>query len=192
MFARFPGIGPRQAKRFVYYVQSRSAASVKELTELIKEVRGATSECSSCHRFFIDRADKNNALCKICANPDRDHTMLMVVARDADFETIEKSGAFKGIYFILGGMVPILDKEPEKRIRLTTLLDRVKKNGIKEIILSLNATPEGENTAEVVSKALLHAKADLKLTTLGRGLSTGAELEYVDSDTIKSALENRH
>jgi recombination protein RecR len=122
----------------------------------------------------------------------------MVVARDSDFESIEKSSAYKGLYFILGGTVPILDKEPDKRIRLKQLLERVQKSSPKEIILSLNTTPDGEHTADIVKDAIskvsknLTLSSDTKITILGRGLSTGAELEYADSDTIKNALQNRH
>lgn len=185
LFAHFPGIGPRQAKRFVYHIQSRSPAAARELSDLIQEVRRATSECERCHRFFMGG---KTGICSTCSDPNRDGTTLMVVARDSDFETIEKSGAFKGLYFILGGTVPILDKEPEKRIRLEALLERVASEKPAEIILSLNTTPDGDNTAEIVRKAI---PAEHKVTVLGRGLSTGAELEYADSATIRNALENR-
>ena len=123
----------------------------------------------------------------------------MVVARDSDFEVVEKSGAYKGLYFILGGTVPILDKEPDKRIRLKQLINRLSITDVRhpgdftEIILSLSATPEGENTAEIVKKTLVGALSSkpIKVTILGRGISTGAELEYVDSDTIRNALKHR-
>jgi recombination protein RecR len=133
----------------------------------------------------------------------------MVVARDSDFETIEKSGAYRGLYFILGGTVPILDKEPEKRIRLRSLLEYISaRSGLSspapnikpqtspldEIILSLNITPDGDHTAAIVKEAfqqVLNGRP-IKISVLGRGLSTGAELEYVDGETIKNALDNRH
>jgi recombination protein RecR len=120
----------------------------------------------------------------------------MVVARDSDFETVEKSGAYRGLYFILGGTVPVLDKEPEKRIRLKRFLERVSGAAFKEIILSLNTTPDGEHTADIVKevlKGMLKNKSlqSTKVTVLGRGLSTGAELEYVDGETIKNALRGR-
>ena len=203
IFAHFPGIGPRQAKRFVYYLLNKPASSVKEFTDLVLEVRKSTNECGRCHRFFIGN-DSNkslsgksstSALCSICADSNRDNSILMVVARDSDFETVEKSGAYRGFYFILGGTVPILDKEPEKRIRLKSLLERISEKGspAKEIILSLNATPDGEHTAELVKESIQKAlgSKSIKISVLGRGLSTGAELEYVDSDTIKNALKNR-
>jgi recombination protein RecR len=191
IFAHFPGIGPRQAKRFVYYLLNKSPASIKEFTQLVEEVKRSTSECTKCHRFFFGTTKLTS--CSICSDASRDQTCLMVVARDSDFESIEKSGAYRGLYFILGGTVPILDKEFEKRIRIKLLLERVseKNSAIKEIILSLNATPDGENTAEIVKEALTKLKGDFRNSILGRGLSTGAELEYVDGDTIRSALSNR-
>src|SRR5579863_10470063 len=124
IFSHFPGIGPRQARRFVYYLLNKSPASIKELTQLIEEVRKATAECDSCHRFFIQKNGKSN-LCPTCSDVSRDKSTLMVVARDSDFESIERSGAYRGFYFILGGTVPILDKEPEKRIRIQKLLEKI-------------------------------------------------------------------
>lgn len=190
IFARFPGIGPRQARRFVYHILGKSPSGIKELTDLIQEVKKSTAECERCHRYFVNNA-AHSTICSICADVSRDQSILMVVARDSDFETVEKSGAYKGLYFILGGTVPILDKEPEKRIRLSSLLARIKAEKPAEIILSMNATPEGENTAELIQQTLQRFEANIKTTILGRGLSTGAELEYVDSDTIRSALQNR-
>jgi len=194
IFASFPGIGPRQAKRFVYHLLSKSPSFTREFIQLIEEVKKATAECSQCHRFFSQK-NSSISVCHICSDPSRDASTLMVVARDSDFETVEKSGAYRGKYFILGGTVPILDKEPEKRIRLRSLLEHVSVlNGLKEVILSLNATPDGEHTANISRDALQNIPAGkgIKITVLGRGLSTGAELEYVDGETIKGALENRH
>ena len=207
LFAHFPGIGPRQARRFVYYLLGKSPASIAEFIKLIEEVRKATSECPQCHRLFVGN-DSNRksavSICSICTDPSRDTSTLMIVARDSDFESIEKSGTYKGLYFILGGTVPILDKEPEKRIRLRALLERVEKDGavsakksLTEIILSLNTTPDGEHTANIVREAIAKVSknvdgfATLKVSILGRGLSTGAELEYADSETIRNALNNR-
>jgi recombination protein RecR len=129
----------------------------------------------------------------------------MVVARDSDFESIEKSGAYKGLYFILGGTIPILDKEPERRVRMKALTDRVAAgmagganlaHDLKEIILSLSTTPEGENTADLVRHNIAGLQGfeatKIKISFLGRGLSTGAELEYADRETIKNAFFNRH
>ena len=216
IFSHFPGIGPRQARRFVHYLQGRSPTQVAELVKLIGEVKSSTIECSLCHHFFIENGSglkgsgaemnidkkggkKSGKICNICADPERDQATLMIVARDSDLESVEKSGAYKGLYFVLGGTVPILDKEPEKKIRLKALLERVTGDAgdsFKEIILSLNTTPDGDHTANIVKDALKkvtpqEAGSAPKVTILGRGLSTGAELEYADGETIKNALGNR-
>lgn len=120
----------------------------------------------------------------------------MIVSNDVDFENIEKTRFFNGYYFMLGGSVPILEKNPEKRIRQKELLEVVEKrskDGLKEIIIALNYNPEGENTLTYLSEILkpLADKNNLKISTLGRGLSTGTELEYSDTETIKNALKNR-
>ncbi len=212
IFSHFPGIGPRQARRFVYYLLNKSPASIREFTQLIEDVKKSSSECVTCHRFFLKNAKAGaDTICTICSDANRDTSTLMIVARDSDFESIEKSGAYRGLYFILGGTVPVLDKEPEKRIRLEKLLGRVNDGtsqnahaggSFKEIILSLNTTPDGEHTAEIVKEAVQKiigtktsnqsSAQSIKISVLGRGLSTGAELEYVDGETIKSALQNRH
>ncbi|MFA6459282.1 MAG: toprim domain-containing protein [Candidatus Paceibacterota bacterium] len=209
LFSHFPGIGPRQARRFVYYLLSRSPTSIRELVSLIEEVKKSSHECDMCHRFFVNKNVSSSShslvsgkICSVCSDPNRDNSSLMIVARDSDFESVEKSGAYKGLYFILGGTVPIMDKEPEKRIRLKQLIGRItvseESKGLSEVILSLNTTPDGENTEEIVKRAIeseLDMKtgtAPIKVSVLGRGLSTGAELEYADQETIKNALKNRH
>lgn len=202
---KFPGIGPRQARRFVYFILSRPGSFVNELISLIKEARESSRECQSCHRIFDVHSVAQEKLCSICTDTSRDHTLLMVVARDSDFESIEKSGAYKGLYFILGGTIPILDKEPERRVRMKALTDRVAAgmagganlaHDLKEIILSLSTTPEGENTADLVRHNIAGLQGfeatKIKISFLGRGLSTGAELEYADRETIKNAFFNRH
>jgi recombination protein RecR len=189
MFAHFPGIGPRQARRFVYYLLSRSTSTLDELARAIQDLKKDTVQCSECMRFFPSTSGRQTQ-CSICADDTRDNTELMIVSRDIDFEAVEKSGSYKGYYFILGGSLPILDKEPEKRIRIKELESKMKKDqNIREIILGMNANAEGENTADYLRE---HLKRDgLTISELGRGLSTGAELEYADPETLKSALLHR-
>lgn len=207
MFAHFPGIGPRQARRFVYYLMNKSPSFISEFTRLVSEMKKSILECNTCHRFFIIADNQSKApICSICGNTSRDQNTLLIVARDADLETIESSGAYKGQYFVLGGSVPILDKEPQKRIRLESLLTRIagvntttnqnSQNGadsanLHEIIISMNSTPEGDHTANIVRDAITRIKKEVKISVLGRGISTGAELEYLDKETIENALSNR-
>ena len=116
--------------------------------------------------------------------------MLMVVPRDIDFEAVERAGSYNGYYFILGGVVPILEKEPERRIRVKELENRIKgSKAIKEIILAMNANLDGENTAEFIKQRF--KTLPLAFSTLGRGLATGSELEYADPETLKNALLHR-
>jgi recombination protein RecR len=190
IFSRFPGIGPRQAKRFVYALLSRMNTT-DELVRALQDLKGGVAQCTKCHRFY-PKNGSSSPLCNICSDDTRDETLLMIVPRDSDLEAVEKSRSFQGLYFVLGGALPILEKEPERRIRINELRSRLKTDGnkFKEIILAMNANAEGENTADFLKQEL----SDLtgaSFSSLGRGLSTGAELEYADPDTLKNALLHR-
>lgn len=191
LFKSFPGIGPRQARRFVYHLLSRNGSYSEELISAIKDLKSEIMQCVSCERHFHSR-ERRETLCRVCSDSGRDHTSLMVVSRDVDLEAVEKSGSYQGDYFVLGGVIPLLDKEPEKRVRLSKLKERVSKgleNGLQEIILAMNVTQDGEHTASFLREYL--KDFNLNFSTLGRGLSTGAELEYADPETLKNALNNR-
>jgi|SRR3989344_4032401 len=191
IFARFPGIGPRQAKRFVYFLLSRNGDYPSELVRAIQSLKKEIIQCGECMRFF-SKDGQVSKLCSICADKTRDNSMLMIVPRDIDLEAVERSGSYNGYYFILGGVVPILEKEPEKRIRIKELESRIKKDkNIKEIILAMNANLDGENTAEFIKQKLIQGETLYTISTLGRGLSTGAELEYADPETLKNAFLHR-
>ena len=198
IFARFPGIGPRQAKRFVYFILSKNSDYAGELARAVQNLKKEIIQCDQCMRFFVNSNSSRTKVCSICADETRDKSMLMVVPRDIDFESVEKSGSYNGYYFILGGVVPILEKEPEKRIRSKELGVRIKnglKNGLKEIILAMNANLDGENTVQYLKEKLIKLTNlptyQLVITVLGRGLSTGAELEYADPETLKNAFLHR-
>ncbi len=199
LFKQFPGIGPRQAKRFVYYILSQPGGYGGDLSRLVSELKNDIVACDMCQRFFPKNAAQNNGgepLCSICRDEKRDKTVLMIVSRDADLENIEKTKSFKGFYFVLGGSVPILDGNPEERIRqkeLAAILPKRLSAGLKEVILALDYNPEGENTREYIEGLLgpLSIRHGFKISHLGRGLSSGSELEYTDPDTLKNALQNR-
>jgi recombination protein RecR len=200
LFSRFPGIGPRQARRFVYFLLSRNGNYSSELVQAIENLKKEIMQCESCLRHFSKNGHVSN-LCSICADNTRDNSLLMVVPRDIDLDTVERSGSYNGYYFVLGGSVPILDKEPEKRIRIDRLQETINKslkklkieNSKLEIILAMNANVDGEHTADYIKEKLstfVQGKA-LDISVLGRGLSTGTELEYADPETLKSALLHR-
>ncbi len=191
IFARFPGIGPRQAKRFVYFLLSRNGDYTGELVKAIQNINKEIFQCVECMRYYAKNGNASKT-CSICADDTRDTSMLMIVPRDIDLEAVEKSGSYSGYYFVLGGVVPILEKEPEKKVRSSELEVRVReaiKNGLKEVILAMNANIDGENTAQYIKDKLKNFK--LQTSVLGRGLSTGAELEYADPETLKNAFLHR-
>lgn len=134
--------------------------------------------------------------CTICTNPNRDNTKLAVVERDSDIDAIERSGTYDGFYFVLGGTVPLLDTQDTKKLRgggLKQIVEMRGPLGLREIILGFSVNPDGENTARYVEILLKDPieKHKLKVSHLGRGLSTGSELEYADPETIKNAIRNR-
>lgn len=189
LFKEFPGIGPRQAKRFVYHLLRKNDFYVNKLVELIPELRKTTKTCRKCFRYFSGLSDT----CEICSNKNRDPKVLMIVARDNDLENIERTDTFNGNYFVLGGLLPVLEKDSKKFLRLQELENLIKNsNEIEEIVLAFPVNPEGDNTAEFLRQQLTADSRQLKITLMGRGLSTGLELEYSDKETIKNALENRH
>jgi len=188
---RFPGIGPRQAKRFVYFLLRQSPSFHKELSTLIKELGKEILLCESCLRFFPKTENLNT--CTICSDKNRSRSSLMVLEKDVDLDNIERARIYDGLYFVLGGTVPILEKNPEKKIHIVKLLERIKSDKITEIILALGATTDGENTEKYVQEQISDITKEKKIIVshLGRGLSTGSELEYSDTETIKNALESR-
>lgn len=189
LFRDFPGIGPRQAKRFVYFLLSAKQGYRSELSRLIQNIGADISQCALCFRFF-PKSRASSEQCRICSDEGRDSGTLMVVERDVDLESIERSGAFKGKYLVLGGTVPLASENPEKHVRLKELVARAEADTLSEIILGFSATTDGDHTrliAEEWLRPLSEAKK-LKVSVLGRGLSTGSELEYADPETIKAAI----
>ena len=184
LFERFPGIGPRQAQRFVQYLLRSSPTLRKEVAESIRSLSSTIHQCPECMRYH----GGENAVCSICVDTARDQALLAVVVSDADLLALERSHTYKGRYFVLGGLIH-LGNEKTDRLRIRELKSAAKRPGIKEIVLAFPANPEGDATASLVRQDLGETKA--KITSLGRGLSTGSELEYADSETIKNALESR-
>jgi len=196
LFKQFPGIGERQAKRFVYFLLRKSPRYREELSDAIKTITSNIRQCPESFQYFSPKM-KDQILSPIILDTSRDKGKLVVVERDSDLEAIERSGAFDGHYFVLGGSIPILEKEPNKAVRLHELLAQVSKRlqnkSLREVILAFSLTPQGEHTEDIVKQALLAlTNGSVKISVLGRGLSTGSELEYTDKMTLGNAFENRH
>ncbi len=198
-FEDFPGIGSRQAKRFVDHLLVSKPEDLKELADLIMTIQTAVATCGDCFRFYSPAVGNGDLRqeCSVCSDPGRNRTKLIVVERDCDALAVEKAGEYRGLYFVLGGTVPLLNTPKVGSLRGGALKElvgrRVAADGLSEIILAFSVNPDGENTARYVVTLLkdLIAERKIKVTTLGRGLSTGSELEYADQETIKSALSNR-
>ncbi|MCD5381411.1 MAG: toprim domain-containing protein [Candidatus Pacebacteria bacterium] len=193
-FEKFPGVGARQAKRFAYHVLTLSKDDTAELSKLIAELRGSVNECASCHRYF--NTQNNEQICSICSSNNRNHNRLLVTERDSDILAIERAGVYDGLYFVLGGTVPLLNASENKKLRGGALKATVEARiptGLSEVIIGFSVNPDGENTARFVESIIapLLLEKNIKISYLGRGLSTGSELEYADVETIKNALKSR-
>ncbi len=193
LFIQLPGIGPRQAGRFVHFLLMRGSLWRSELINSIKELDASVAQCHKCMRFF---EGSKTTECSICINTKRDSSQLLLVVSDVDVKQIERAGEYKGKYFVLGSLMPVSNNR-KSYVRLKELLLLIKQllgdNVLQEIIFALPATLDGEHTTDSLQieiKKVANSK-NIKMTVLGRGLSTGSEIEYADPQTLNNALKNR-
>lgn len=181
-FAKLPSVGPRQAARFVFYLLTQPKEEIDKFAKKLF-VLNKINYCEFCNR-----AIENDKLCAICKDKNRDRATICVVEKDTDIESLEKTKRYEGIYYVIGN-----DDEKKQLARLKKLIDKIKKTDkkIKEIIIATDATTEGETLALYADKMLKNLPAVGRVTRLGRGLSTGSELEYMDDDTLTNALLGR-
>ncbi len=190
-FSKFPTVGSRTALRFSYYILKLSNQELKELISTIIEARKNVKFCSFCFKSF----EGTSSLCEICSSVKMKN-ILCIIEKESDLIAINQTKKYPGLFFILGGTLSPLKKESLKKIRIKELMARIKEpqkygfNSFQEIIIATNFTAEGENTALYLERILKEFK--IKITRLARGLSKGGELEYVDEETISSALKNRN
>lgn len=186
--ARFPGIGPRQAKRFVFFLLATPTAERAKLAELIASLGKNVRQCPECLRFH----NGSSALvCNYCSDKTRDDTQLMLVEKDQDFAAVERAGTYRGRYFVLGGVLTLSGKGAIREKELLKMVEKRLQNNLKEVVLALSATSEGEHTVDHIHTLLAPYRDRLKISELGRGLATGSELEYSDPETLRAALSNR-
>jgi len=198
LFGKLPGIGPRQAARFAFFVLKGKDAYVQELIASLEEVSSKIKTCAQCYRTVEDTGT-GQILCAFCKDTRRDHAMLAIVEKEADMQNLEKTGAFRGLYHILGGVISPLDQDSPRRLHLRQLHERIKGllasgDAAFEVVLATSSTTEGDTTAlyiEQILAPLRTAHPQLKISRLGRGLSLGSELEYADEITLRNALTNR-
>lgn len=191
---KFPGIGPRQAARFAFYILGAGAGNAHSLADALRILHNSVGFCETCY-VAIER--KNEAgekiLCDVCRNKNREPSQIIVIEKEADRMNIEKTGKFSGLYHVLGGTIDPLDSTAPARLHIKELFSRAQllkeKSGNVEIVLATNATTEGDATALYLERVL--RPLEISITRLGRGLTTGTELEYSDEMTIVNALNNR-
>ena len=184
IFSKFPTVGPKTAARFAFYLIKMPKENFEELINSLKEIKTTTKLCPSCFNPFEPAGQE---LCPICQDKSRDQSLLCVVEKEADLNSIENTKKYRGLYFILGGVISL--RKNNKEIRIEELKEKIKNANFQEIIIATNPTPEGESTALFLERKL--KPFNIKLTRLGRGLPVGGELEYADPDTLESALEAR-
>jgi len=182
-FNKLPGIGSKTAEKFAYYLLKQPKEEIDKLIFSLQKIKTSINLCKLCYNF------SEKTPCELCADPHRDKTLLCVVSDSADLWALEKTNEYKGCYYILGGLINQIDGVGPDQLRFKELLARIKNNNIKEVILALDATMEGETTVLYLTKALKHLH--IKITRLARGLPMGSDIEYADEVTLTSALSGR-
>ena len=182
-FRRLPGVGPKSAQRYAYFLLQNDREGAQLLGRALLESLAKLKHCSLCNTFA------EQAVCDTCLSDRRDRSLLCVVESPADQVVIEQTLTYKGLYFVLMGRLSPLDGIGPKDINFERLLTRAADGVVKEVILSTNFTQEGEATAHYIAE-MLRARG-LAVSRLARGVPVGSELEYVDGNTIAQALRDR-
>ena len=180
---RLPGVGVKSASRMAFHLLQHDRAGAQVLAQALQQAATQIKHCSLCHTFT------ENEVCATCLDPHRDRSKLCVVETPADQAAVERTAAFRGLYFVLMGKLSPLDGIGPKDIGLAKLFARATDGEVQEVILATNFTAEGEATAHVIGEAL--KERGLNVTRLARGVPAGSELEYVDLGTIAHALVDR-
>lgn len=181
--ASLPGIGRRTALRLVLHMLARDEDRVRDFAESMVAMRQGVKPCSTCHNPTED------GVCNICANPHRDSATLCVVEDIRDLLALESVGEYRGLYHILGGVISPMDGVGPADLTVESLVSRVRSTEVKEVILALPASMEGDTTAFYLAKRV--QAHDILLTTIARGVAVGEALQYADEATLSSSLLNR-
>ena len=181
-FEKFPGIGPRTEQRLALYILKQPEQTIKDFSKALLEAHNNVGHCKKCFNLTSDSE------CEICKNPDRNQQVICVVAEARDLLALERAREFKGIYHVIGGLISPMDSIGPELLEIKSLVERVSKNDIKEIILALTPSVEGDTTSLYIAKLLTPFT---KVTRIAYGLPMGSELEYVDEVTLARALEGR-
>ena len=183
LLARVPGLGPRSARRAALHMIKKKALLMEPLSAALAEACARVGICSQCGN--VDTSDP----CAVCTDPRRDDSLLIVVEDVADLWALERAGAMNARYHVLGGTLSPLDGVGPDDLNIRSLVDRVAGGAVREVILAVNATVEGQTTAHYITDQL--AGFDLSVTRLAHGVPVGGELDYLDEGTLSAALKSR-
>lgn len=182
-FRKLPGVGEKTAERYALHALSFEANDMEEFSENLKSAKEKIKECQVCHN--LTESDK----CNICKDDSRDREIVCVVEGFKDVVALEKTGAYNGMYHVLGNLISPLDGVGPEDINLTSLTKRLETESIKEIILALKPSIEGETTSLYILRIL--EGLDVIISRIANGLPVGADIEYVDALTLERAMEDR-
>ena len=182
-FSKMPGIGPHSAQRMTSYILSASNADVDILMRNIKEVKEKIQFCKKCNNL------SEKEMCSVCLDTARDMSTICVVEEPSGVSSLEKTGAYNGLYHVILGELSPIDGVGPEDLKIDGLINRIKEHSVKEVILATDFTTEGETTALYLNKIL--AKLNVKITRLARGVPVGGSLEYVDTATLQRAMDER-
>lgn len=182
-FSKLPGIGRKTATRLVLHLLRRNEDEVTSFADSLTTLKRDVKYCKECHSI------SDNDICPICANPLRDHSTICVVENIQDVMAVENTMQYRGVYHVLGGVISPMDGVSPGDLHIDSLIKRVADNGVKEVILALSSTMEGDTTNFYIYRKL--QQYDVKLSVIARGISIGDELEYADEVTLGSSIVHR-
>jgi recombination protein RecR len=182
-FKKLPGIGPKTAKRLVYFLIKQSPRDIERFAQALTDISQKIKFCKFCFNLAEDD------ICEICKNIDRDTGKICIVEEVSDVSTIEGTGQYRGLYHVLGNLLSPIDNIGPEEVKIPQLLERIKTAEIEEIIIALNSTVEGESTATYIKKIL--KPLGIKVTRLASGLPVGGDIEYADEITLGRAISDR-
>lgn len=182
-FAKLPGIGRKTAMRLVLHLLRQDTSAVESFSNAMTTLKHEVKYCKICHNI------SDTDICRICANPSRDASIVCVVENIRDVMAIENTQQYKGLYHVLGGVISPMDGIGPSDLEIESLVERVKEGGVKEVIFALSPTMEGDTTNFYIFRKL--GGTGVKLSVIARGISVGDELEYADEVTLGRSIQNR-
>lgn len=182
--SKLPGVGEKTAERLAIHILRKPLADAEQLAHSIVAVKQKIKLCSMCYAL------SDTEHCRICRDEARDQRLLCVVEQPADMVSIEKSGAYNGLYHILGGVLSPIDGIGPQELRMGELQRRLAQGVIKEVVIATGTSVEGASTADYIARTM--TSADVKITRIATGIPIGGDLKYIDQMTLKCAMESRH